>query len=149
MLTATRVTFDAFRLQLSLLFVPTFEYPLPRRERHYDLRLPLSVSLHSDVPGEITVVSGNISSHGILLSSKAAIPEGTSIKLMQFLPNLFGERVPGGSMGDTTTMEWRIGWGAGNFGESGHFLRENVLAGCCPVIRCLSGFPTTLMAAPL
>ena len=71
-----------FRLQLSLLFVPAFEYQLRRRERRYDLRLPVSVSLHSDIPGEIMAVSENISSHGILLSSEAAIPEGTSIELM-------------------------------------------------------------------
>jgi hypothetical protein len=76
------VTFDAFRLQLSLLFVPAFDYQLRRRERRYDLRLPVSVSLHSHIPGAIMAVSENISSHGILLSSEAAIPEGTSIKLM-------------------------------------------------------------------
>jgi hypothetical protein len=76
------VTFDAFRLQLSLLFVPASEYQLRRRERRYDLRLPVSVSLHSHIPGAIMAVSENISSHGILLSSEAAIPEGTSIKLM-------------------------------------------------------------------
>jgi len=35
------------------------------------------LSLHSDIPGEIMAVSENISSHGILLSSEAAIPEGT------------------------------------------------------------------------
>ena len=40
-------------------------------------------------------------------------------------------------------------WKAGNFGEPGHFLRKNVLAGCCPAIRCSNGFLTTLMAAPL
>jgi hypothetical protein len=79
---ATKVTFDAFRLQLSLLFVPAFDYQLRRRERRYDLRLPVSVSLHSHIPGAIMAVSENISSHGILLSSEAAIPEGTSIKLM-------------------------------------------------------------------
>jgi hypothetical protein len=76
------VTFGAFRLQLRLLFVPAFDYQLRRRERRYDLRLPVSVSLHSDIPGEITAVSENISCHGILLSAEAAIPEGTSIKLM-------------------------------------------------------------------
>ena len=79
---ATGVTFDAFRLQLSLLFVPAFDYQLRRRERRYDLRLPVSVSLYSDIPGEIMAVSENISTHGILLSSEAAIPEGTSIELM-------------------------------------------------------------------
>ena len=76
------MTFDAFRLQLSLLFVPAFDYQLRRRERRYDLRLPVSVSLHSHIPGAIMAVSENISSHGILLSSEAAIPEGTSIELM-------------------------------------------------------------------
>ena len=76
------MTFDAFRLQLSLLFVPAFDYQLRRRERRYDLRLPVSVSLQSDIPAKIMAVSENISSHGILLSSEAAIPEGTSIKLM-------------------------------------------------------------------
>jgi len=79
---ATKVTFDAFRLQFSLLFVPASDYQLRRRERRYDLRLPVSVSLQSDIPAEIIAVSENISSHGILLSSEAAIPEGTSIKLM-------------------------------------------------------------------
>jgi hypothetical protein len=75
-------TFDALRLQLSLLFVPAFDYQLRRRERRYDLRLPVSVSLHSDISGEIMAVSENISSNGILLSAEAAIPEGTSIELM-------------------------------------------------------------------
>jgi hypothetical protein len=79
---ATKVTFDAFMLQLSLLFVSAFEYQLRRRERRYDLRLPVSVSVHSDIPSEIMAVSENISSHGILLSSEAAIPEGTGIELM-------------------------------------------------------------------
>jgi hypothetical protein len=77
-----RATFNALRLQLSLLFVPAFDYQLRRRERRYDLRLPVSVSLHSDIPGEIMAVSENISSHGILLSAEAAIPEGTSIELI-------------------------------------------------------------------
>ena len=75
------MTFDAFRLQLSLLFVPAFDYQLRRRERRYDLRLPVSVSLYSDIPGEIMATSENISTHGILLSSEAAIPEGTSVEL--------------------------------------------------------------------
>jgi hypothetical protein len=79
---ATKVTFGAFRLRLSLLFVPAFDHQLRRRERRYDLRLPVSVNLQSDISGEIMAVSENISSHGILLSSKAAIPEGTSIELM-------------------------------------------------------------------
>ena len=79
---ATKVTFCTFRLQLSLLFVQAFDYQLRRRERRYDLRLPVSVSLHSDIPAEIMAVSENISSHGILLSSDAAIPEGTGIELM-------------------------------------------------------------------
>jgi len=77
-----RVPLRAFRLQLSLLFVPAFDYQLRRRERRYDLCLPVSVSLHSDIPGKIMGVSENISSRGILLSSEAAIPEGSSIKLM-------------------------------------------------------------------
>jgi hypothetical protein len=62
--------------------VPPSEYQLRRREPRYDLRLPVSVSLRSQIPGEIMAVSENISSHGILLSAEAAIPEGTSIKLM-------------------------------------------------------------------
>jgi hypothetical protein len=64
------------------VFVPASEYQLRRREPRYDLRLPVSVSLRSDAPGEIMAMSENISSHGILLSAEAAIPEGTSIKLM-------------------------------------------------------------------
>jgi hypothetical protein len=59
-----------------------FDYQLRRRERRYDLCLPVSVSLHSDIPGKIMGVSENISSHGILLFAEAAIPEGTTIKLM-------------------------------------------------------------------
>jgi hypothetical protein len=76
------VTFGVFWHQLTLLFVPALDYQLRRREPRYDLRLPVSVSLRSDMPSEIMAVSENISSHGILLSAEAAIPEGTSIKLM-------------------------------------------------------------------
>src|ERR1700732_2069597 len=79
---ATKVTFGVCWHQLTLLFVPALDYQLRRREPRYDLRLPVSVSLRSDIPSEIMAVSENISSHGILLSSEAAIPEGTSIKLM-------------------------------------------------------------------
>ncbi len=73
---ATKVTFDAFRLQLSLLFVPASEYQLRRRERRYDLRLPVSVSLHSDIPAEIMAVSENISSNGILYPRRPQFLKG-------------------------------------------------------------------------
>ena len=62
--------------------MPAFEYQLRRRERRYDLRLPVSLTPHCDTPGEIMAVSENISCHGILLFADAAIPEGTSIELM-------------------------------------------------------------------
>jgi PilZ domain-containing protein len=76
------VTFGVFWHQLNLLFVATSAYPLRRREPRYDLRLPVSVSLRSNVPGEFMAVSENISAHGILLSTETAIPEGSNIKLL-------------------------------------------------------------------
>jgi hypothetical protein len=72
--------------------VPSSEYQLRRREPRYDLRLPVSVSLRSEAPREIMAVSENISSHGILLSAEAAIPEGTSIKLMVALHSTIPSR---------------------------------------------------------
>ena len=57
-------------------------YIVPRKEPRYDLRLPVSVSLSSGLPVDITAVSENVSLHGILMWTAAAIPEGTYLKLV-------------------------------------------------------------------
>ena len=65
--------------------------PISRRESRYDLCLPVALKV-TESASETSGLSENISMHGVLVSTKSPIREGTQVKIVITLPRAQSSR---------------------------------------------------------